>query len=45
MKITIEVVNPRPDSIYSKLEKKLGRKPTTQEIQDEVRRILATARP
>lgn len=45
MKITIEVINPKPDSIYSQLEKTLGRKPTNEEIKTEITRILKSCKP
>ena len=45
MKITIDILNPKPDSIYSTLEKKLGRKPTSQEIKTEIQRILKSWKP
>ena len=45
MKITIAVINPRPDSIYAQLEKKLGRKPTNDEIKAEISRIIQSCKP
>lgn len=40
VKVTIDVIKPVKDSIYSKLKERLGREPTNQELRDEVRRIL-----
>jgi hypothetical protein len=40
---TISVLNPKPDSIYSVLKRKLGREPSHNELVAEVKRILASA--
>jgi DNA-directed RNA polymerase specialized sigma subunit len=43
VKVSIDVINPRPDSIYAVLKRKLGREPTNNELAAEVRRILSEA--
>lgn len=39
--VSVDVINPKADSIYSRLEFKLGRTPTRQEIHDEIKRIIS----
>jgi hypothetical protein len=41
IRVTIDVINPRPDSIYSCLKGKLGREPSHDELTAECKRILA----
>jgi hypothetical protein len=40
MQVAIDVLNPREDSIYCVLKRKLGREPTNDELKAEVLRIL-----
>jgi hypothetical protein len=40
LKVTVDVINPRSDSIYSQLAEKLGRAPTNAECREECFRIL-----
>jgi len=41
MKVTIRVINPPSDSIYSVLKAKLQREPSNEELRVEVKRILS----
>jgi hypothetical protein len=41
IKVTIDVVNPKADTIYAVLKRKLGREPKHSELVAEVKRILA----
>ena len=42
VKINVGIVyNPKPDSIYAVLKRKLGREPTNAELAAECRRILS----
>lgn len=45
MKIKIDIINPRPDSIWEKLTRKLGRNPTSAECRAECLRILNSDKP
>lgn len=38
--VTLTVTNDNPDTIYNRLARELGRKPTNAECEAEVRRIL-----
>lgn len=40
-KVTIDVLNPASDSVYSKLKARLEREPTNNELRQEVNRILS----
>lgn len=40
MKIKIDIINPRPGSIWDNLTRKLGRAPTNAECRAECIRIL-----
>jgi len=41
MKVTIDIINPPANSIYSVLKAKLGREPSNDELRAEIKRILA----
>jgi hypothetical protein len=41
MKVTIDIINPPADSIYSVLKAKLQREPSSEELRAEVKRILS----
>ena len=43
MKIQITVTNNNPNTIYNRLAAKLGRAPTSDETEAEIRRILTKA--
>lgn len=43
MHITITVIQPAKDSIYSRLKQKLGREPTASEIRAEISLIIRQA--
>jgi hypothetical protein len=45
MKIKIDILNPRPGSIWGELARKLGRAPTAAECKAECLRILNSNPP
>ncbi len=42
VRVTVDVINPRPDSIYEVLKCKLGRTPTNDELRIECQRIMSS---
>jgi hypothetical protein len=40
IKVTVDVVNPKADTIYAVLKGKLGREPRHSELVAEVKRII-----
>lgn len=40
MKITVTVIQPVKDSIYSRLKQRLGREPSASEIRAKISRII-----
>jgi hypothetical protein len=45
MKIKIDILNPRPGTIWAELARKLGRAPTAAECKAECLRILNSNHP
>lgn len=41
--MNVDVINPKPDTIYEALKHKLGRDPSYDEMVAEVKRILIAA--
>ncbi len=40
VKVTVDVINPAPNSIYCVLKRRIGREPTNAELREECHRIM-----